>query len=64
MCIRDSSNIEHDIYLQNNYDNIIEEISKIYNLNLDKKLIWYTTFKKRAIPYYIWDCSFYLQNSR
>ncbi len=41
-----SSNIEHDIYLQNNYDDIIENIDKIYNLNLNKKYRTLTEIKK------------------
>ena len=41
-----SSNIEHDIYLQNNYDEIIEEINKIYDLNLDKKYRTLSEIKK------------------
>ena len=41
-----SSNIEHDIYLQNNYDDIIEIIDKIYNLNLDKKYRTLSEIKK------------------
>lgn len=41
-----SSNIEHDIYLQNNYDNIIEKIDEIYNLNLDKKYRTLSEIKK------------------
>lgn len=41
-----SSKIEHDIYLQNNYDDIIESIDKIYNLNLDKKYRTLTDIKK------------------
>lgn len=41
-----SSNLEYDIYLQNNYDDIIESIDKIYNLNLDKKYRTLTEIKK------------------
>ncbi len=41
-----SSNIEHDIYLQNNLDDIIETLSKIYNLNLNKKYRTLTEIKK------------------
>lgn len=41
-----SSNIEHDIYLQNNFDDIIEMLSKMYNLNLDKKYRTLTEIKK------------------
>ncbi len=41
-----SSNIEHDIYLQNNYDDILESIDKIYNLNLNKKYRTLTEIKK------------------
>ena len=32
-----STHIEHDIYKQSNYNDIIEELSNKYNLNLDKK---------------------------
>lgn len=41
-----SSNIEHDIYLQNNYDDILESINKIYNLNLNKKYRTLSEIKK------------------
>lgn len=41
-----SSNIEHDIYLQNNLDDIIETLSKMYNLNLEKKYRTLTEIKK------------------
>lgn len=41
-----SSLIEHDIYLQNNYNDIIEEIDKLYNLNLDKKYRTLSEIKK------------------
>ena len=41
-----SSKIEHDIYLQNNYDDIIECIDNIYNLNLDKKYRTLSEIKK------------------
>ena len=41
-----SSNIEHDIYLQNNYDDILESIDKIYNLNLNKKYRTLSEIKK------------------
>lgn len=41
-----SSNIEHDIYLQNNYDDIIESIDEIYNLNLNKKYRTLSEIKK------------------
>ena len=41
-----SSNIEYDIYIQNNYNEIIEEIDKIYNLNLDKKYRTLSEIKK------------------
>lgn len=32
-----SSHIEHDVYMQNNYNDIIKKFDDIYNLNLDKK---------------------------
>lgn len=41
-----SSNIEHNIYLQNNYDEIIEKINEIYNLDLDKKYRTLSEIKK------------------
>lgn len=41
-----SSNIEHDIYLQNNYDDIIEKINELYNLDLDKKYRTLSEIKK------------------
>lgn len=41
-----SSNIEHDIYLQNNYNSVIKEINNIYNLNLDKKYRTLSEIKK------------------
>lgn len=41
-----SSHIEHDIYKQNNYNDIIEDLSNIYNLNLDKKYRTLSEIKK------------------
>lgn len=41
-----STNIEHDIYIQNNYNDIIEEINNIYNLELDKKYRTLSQIKK------------------
>lgn len=41
-----SSHIEHDIYKQNNYNDIIEELSNIYNLNLNKKYRTLSEIKK------------------
>lgn len=41
-----SSNIEHNIYLQNNYDDIIEKINELYNLDLDKKYRTLSEIKK------------------
>lgn len=41
-----SSNIEHNIYLQNNYDDIIENIDSIFNLNLKKKYRTLAEIKK------------------
>ena len=41
-----SSNIEHDIYLQNNYDDIIEKINELYNIDLDKKYKTLSEIKK------------------
>lgn len=41
-----SSNVEYNIYLQNNYNDIIECIDNIYNLNLDKKYRTLSEIKK------------------
>lgn len=41
-----SSNLEHDIYIQNNYDSIIEEINKLYNIDLDKRYRTLSEIKK------------------
>lgn len=41
-----SSHIEHDIYKQNNYNEIIKQFSDIYNLNLDKKYRTLSEIKK------------------
>lgn len=41
-----SSNIEHNIYLQNNYDDIIENLDNIFNLNLKKKYRTLAEIKK------------------
>lgn len=41
-----SSHIEHDIYKQNNYNEIIKKLSDIYNLNLDKKYRTLSEIKK------------------
>lgn len=41
-----STHIEHDIYKQNNYDDIIEELSNIYDLNFDKKYRTLSEIKK------------------
>lgn len=41
-----SSNLEHDIYIQSNYDDIIEELSNIYNLELNKKYRTLSEIKK------------------
>jgi len=41
-----SSLIEHDVYLQNNYNDVIEEIDKLYNLNFDKKYRTLSEIKK------------------
>lgn len=41
-----SSNIEHNIYLQNNYDDIIENLDSIFNLNLKKKYRTLAEIKK------------------
>lgn len=41
-----SSNIKDDIYMQSNYSEIIKEIDKIYNLNLDNKFRTLSEIKK------------------
>ena len=41
-----SSHIEHDIYKQNNYNEIIKKLSDVYNLNLDKKYRTLSEIKK------------------
>ena len=41
-----SANLEHDIYIQSNYDDIIEELSNIYNLELNKKYRTLSEIKK------------------
>lgn len=41
-----SSHIEHDIYKQNNYNEIIKHFSEIYNLNLEKKYRTLSEIKK------------------
>ena len=41
-----SSRIEHDIYKQNNYNEIIKQFSEIYNLNLEKKYRTLSEIKK------------------
>lgn len=41
-----SSHIEHDIYKQNNYNEIIKQFSEIYNLNLEKKYRTLSEIKK------------------
>ena len=41
-----SSHIEHDIYKQNNYNEIIKQFSEIYNLNLEKKYRILSEIKK------------------
>lgn len=41
-----SSHIEHDIYKQNNYNEIIKQFSEIYSLNLDKKYRTLSEIKK------------------
>ena len=41
-----SSHIEHDIYKQNNYNEIIKQLSDIYGLNLDKKYRTLSEIKK------------------
>ncbi len=41
-----SSHIEHDIYKQNNYNEIIKKLSEIYNLNLEKKYRTLSEIKK------------------
>lgn len=41
-----SSHIEYDVYKQNNYNEIIKQLSEIYNLNLDKKYRTLSEIKK------------------
>ena len=41
-----SSHIEHDIYKQNNYNEIIKQFSEIYSLNLEKKYRTLSEIKK------------------
>lgn len=41
-----SSHIEHDIYKQNNYNEIIKKLSEIYNLTLEKKYRTLSEIKK------------------
>lgn len=41
-----STHIEHDIYKQSNYNDIIEELSNKYNLNLNKKYRTLSEIKK------------------
>lgn len=41
-----SSHIEHDVYKQNNYNEIIKQFSDIYNLNLEKKYRTLSEIKK------------------
>ena len=41
-----SSNIEYDIYLQNNYDDIMEKLNELYNIDLDKKYRTLSEIKK------------------
>ena len=41
-----SSHVEHDIYMQNNYNDIIKEFNNIYNLSLDKKYKTLSEIKK------------------
>ena len=41
-----SSHIEHDVYKQNNYNNIIKQFSDIYNLNLERKYRTLSEIKK------------------
>lgn len=41
-----SSHIEHDVYKQNNYNEIIKLFSEIYNLNLEKKYRTLSEIKK------------------
>ena len=45
-----SIHIEHDIYKQSNYNDIIEELSNKYNLNLDKKYRTLSEIKKILNP--------------
>lgn len=41
-----STHIEHDIYKQNNFNDIIEKLSNVYNLNLEKKYRTLSEIKK------------------
>ena len=41
-----SNNLEHDIYLQNYTDNIIDDLSKIYNIDLSRKYLYLSEIKK------------------
>lgn len=41
-----SSHIEHDIYLQNYFDEILKDLNDIYNLDLDKKYRTLSQIKK------------------
>ncbi len=41
-----SSNIEHDIYLQNYFDEILQDLNYIYNFDLDKKYRTLSQIKK------------------
>ena len=41
-----SNNLEHDIYLQNYTDDIIEDLSKIYNIDLSRKYLYLSEIKK------------------
>lgn len=41
-----STNLEHDIYVQNYNDNIIEDISKIFNIDLTRKYLTLSEIKK------------------
>lgn len=41
-----STNIEYDIYLQDYYDGIINDLNSIYNLNLDRKYLSLSEIKK------------------
>lgn len=41
-----SNNLEHDIYLQNYTDNIIDDLSKIYDIDLSRKYLFLSEIKK------------------